>query len=97
MKALRFPVVLIMVLSGMVHPGISQNKKLDKSLKKADGYYQSGSFSKALKALEKFRAAALKISAQNNYMLDYHIREARIKKMKSLGLIDAAACSPQGA
>jgi len=86
MKALRFRIVLLVLLSGIVHPGLSQNKKLDKSLKKADGYYQSGSFSKALKALEKFRAGALKISPQNNYMLDYHIREARINL--AIGMVD---------
>src|SRR5690606_37592239 len=68
------------------HASHGQNKKLDKALRKADGYYKAGSFSKALKTLSKFKAGALKISAQNNYMLAYHIREARVNL--AIGIVD---------
>ncbi|MFZ6012043.1 MAG: CHAT domain-containing protein [Bacteroidota bacterium] len=57
--------------------GLAQNKKLDKTLKKVDSYYNSGSFDKALKSLKKFRSGASKLG-NSNYMVDYYIREAKI-------------------
>jgi CHAT domain-containing protein len=57
---------------------LGQNKRLDKALRKADGYYKAGSFSKALKSLNKVKSGALKISPQNPYMLAFYIREARV-------------------
>ncbi|MEO5600432.1 MAG: CHAT domain-containing tetratricopeptide repeat protein [Cyclobacteriaceae bacterium] len=77
MKIKFYTLAFLLTLS-IIHTGHSQNKKLDKSLIKADGYYKAGNFSKALKALKKFQSGALKISPQNNYMLAYHIREARM-------------------
>ncbi|HEU5146220.1 MAG TPA: tetratricopeptide repeat protein, partial [Chryseosolibacter sp.] len=95
MKTLRFQMILIFLIVGFLQPAISQNKKLDKNLKKADGYYKAGSFSKALKSLNKFRTEALKISAQNNYLLAYHIREARINL--AIGIVDGFETSLQNA
>src|SRR5690606_32850993 len=62
-----------------------------KALRKTDGYYKAGSFSKALKSLTKFKAGALKISSQNNYVLEYYIREARINL--AIGVIDGFEAS----
>jgi CHAT domain-containing protein len=69
----------------IIHTGHSQNKKLDKSLNKVDGYYKAGNFSKALKTLKKFQSGALKISANNNYTLAYHLRDARVNL--AIGLV----------
>ena len=95
MKTLRFHVVLYLLLTVSLYPAISQNKKLDKSLQKADAYYKAGSFSKALKSLSKFRTEALKISAQNNYVLAYYIREARLNL--AIGVVDGFESSLQNA
>ena len=86
MKIFRWYALAAILALLSLNEGYSQNKKLDKALKKADGYYKAGSFSKALKALTKFKAGALKISSQNNYLLDYYIREARINL--AIGVVD---------
>lgn len=86
MKMIRICLLGTFLCLFLLHTGYAQNKKLDKALKKADGYYKAGSFSKALKALSKFKSSALKISSQNNYMLAYHIREARINL--AIGVVD---------
>ena len=79
MKIKRF-CALALLVSSFLLPAASwgQNKRLDKALKKADGYYKAGSFSKALKSLNKIKSGALKISPQNSYMLAFYIREARV-------------------
>lgn len=59
-------------------PAFSQNKKLDKSLKKIDGLYNGGAFEKALSGLNKFKKSAEKLGPNNNYLLMAHIREAKI-------------------
>jgi hypothetical protein len=56
----------------------SQNKKLDKSLKKIDGLYNGGAFEKALSGLTKFKKSAEKLGPNNNYLLLAHLREAKI-------------------
>ena len=56
----------------------SQNKKLDKSLKKIDGLYNGGAFEKALSGLTKFKKSAEKLGPNNNYLLMAHLREAKI-------------------
>lgn len=73
-------------LIAAIQPVHAQNKKLDKALKKADAYYAAGRFSKALNTLTKFKAAASGVSSQNNYLLAYHIREARINL--AIGMVD---------
>jgi CHAT domain-containing protein len=78
MKIIRLHTLALFFCLFIFQPAHSQNKKLDKALKKVDGYYKAGSFSKALKGLNKFKTAALKISSQNNYMVAYHIREAQL-------------------
>jgi len=86
MKFIRFQMLAAFLCLFILQPGQSQNKKLDKSLSKADAYYKAGSFSKALKAITKVKAGALKISSQNNYVLAYFIREARINL--AMGIVD---------
>ena len=97
MKIIRFYPLTVLLCLFLLHPGLAQNKKLDKSLKKADGYYKAGNFSKALKALNKFKSGAQKLSAQNNYMLEFYIREARMNL--AIGMIDylhaSRACPAQ--
>jgi len=78
MKIIRFYALVVFLGLFILQPVHSQNKKLDKSLRKVDGYYKTGSFSQALKALNKFKSGALKISSQNNYVVAYYIREARL-------------------
>lgn len=91
MNIFRF-LALSVLLSFLLLPAShAQNKKLDKALRKTDGYYKAGSFSKALKTLTKFKAGALKISSQNNYVLEYYIREARINL--AIGVIDGFEAS----
>jgi CHAT domain-containing protein len=76
MKALRLIGVLIFALL-FTAPAFSQ-KKFDKQLAKADKYYNSGSYSKALSTLNKFKkAVTAKLGASNRYMPGYYIREAR--------------------
>lgn len=91
MKITRFCALAVLLCSFLLQPASSQNKKLDKALKKTDGYYNSGSFSKALKSLNKFKAGALKVSAQNNYMLAFYLREARINL--AIGMVDGFEAS----
>jgi len=86
MKIFRFGLVAAVLCLSCIIAANAQNKKLDKALSKADGYYKAGSFSKAMKALTKFKAGALKISSQNNYVLNYYIREARINL--AIGMAD---------
>lgn len=86
MKIFRIYTIAIALCFFILNAGYAQNKKLDKSLQKADGYYKAGSFSKALKALAKFKTAASKISSQNNYLLAYHVREARVNL--AIGVVD---------
>lgn len=95
MKTLRFQVIMLVLIAGALHPVVAQNKKLDKSLKKADAYYKAGSFSKALKSLNKVRTEALKISAQNSYVLAYYVREARLNL--AIGVVDGFEASLQNA
>src|SRR5690349_14366951 len=69
--------VLVALCLVAVSPALSQNKKLDKSLKKIDGYYNSGNFTKALSGLKKFKSGAEKMGPQSNYMVEYYLREAK--------------------
>lgn len=77
MKLIRCSVVLIL-FAFLVTGTYGQNKKLDKTLKKVDSYYNSGSLPKAQKFLKKFKSGAIKPGIQGNYIVDYYIREARI-------------------
>ena len=52
MKMTRFSVMAVLICSFFLQPAYSQNKKLDKALRKVDSYYLAGSFSKALKGLK---------------------------------------------
>ncbi|HET9486808.1 MAG TPA: hypothetical protein VFO54_05215, partial [Chryseosolibacter sp.] len=78
MKIIRFFTLSAFLCLYLLQVAPAQNKKLDKALSKADGYYRAGSFSKALKTLSKFKSGALKISSQNNYIAAYYLREARL-------------------
>lgn len=71
----------LFILSSFVaiQPLFSQNKKFDKSLKKVDSYYASGSFTKAGSSLLKLRKSIVaKMGQQNTYMPGLYILEAHI-------------------
>jgi CHAT domain-containing protein len=78
MNMIRVTLVLILSLIAF-QPLFSQNKKFDKSLKKVDSYYASGSFSKASSSLQKLKSSIIaKMGQQNSYMPGIFIREAHI-------------------
>ncbi len=78
MKILRFIVVAVLFIT-ISNLSVAQNKKFDKSLKKVDSYYASGSYTKANSALQKVKKSiATKMGAQNVYTPSLHLREARI-------------------
>jgi CHAT domain-containing protein len=63
----------------LVSSAAFSQKKYDKMLLKADGYYNTGDYAKASKALLKFKKAVTsKLGQQNNYMPGYYIRDAKI-------------------
>ena len=86
MKFFKLYLLAVVIGTTAVLPVLAQNKKLDKSLQKADAYYKAGSFSKALKALSKVKSSALKVSPHNHYLLAYYVREARINL--AIGMVD---------
>src|SRR6187549_793185 len=70
---------LVLLLCVGLQPLFAQNKKFDKSLKKIDSYYASGSFDKASSSLQKLKKSVIaKMGAQNPYMPGLHLREAQI-------------------
>ncbi|UII29364.1 CHAT domain-containing protein [Fulvivirga maritima] len=53
-------------------------QKWDRALSKADDAYDKGDYSKAVKHLTKFKKkVSKKLGQQNDYIVQYHIREAR--------------------
>jgi CHAT domain-containing protein len=78
MKSCRLIFVAMVMCCTFLKPGLAQNKKLDKTLKKVDLNYDAGNFPKALKSLKKFKAGALKLGTESNYLVDYYVREARL-------------------
>lgn len=91
MKKIRF-ILLFVFLCLITSLGAhAQNKKLDKSLKKIEGLYNGGSFEKALSSLNKFKKSALKLGPNNNYVLEFYLREARINQ--ALGLLSGFEAS----
>jgi hypothetical protein len=78
MKTSRLVAILATVFFFAASAAHGQNKKLDKALGKVDSYYKSGSFTKALKALNKFKSSATKLGPNTKYMIDYYLREANI-------------------
>jgi CHAT domain-containing protein len=78
MNHLKLFVLAIITTLVFDQAALAQNKKLDKTLKKVDSYYSSGNFPKAQKSLKKFKAGALKLGTESNYLVDFYIREARL-------------------
>ena len=78
MKKVTPYLLALLLLITFFQPAFSQNKKLDKSLRKMDGYSKAGNFEKALKTLNKFKKGALKSGGNNNYLVIYHLRHAQI-------------------
>jgi CHAT domain-containing protein len=78
MRSLRFSVLPVVLFFLIATAASAQNKKLDKTLKKVDNYYNSGNLPKALKSLSKFKSGALKFGAASNYLVEYYVREARL-------------------
>src|SRR5690349_13134355 len=88
--------LLVLVALSLItfSPAFCQNKKLDKSLKKIDGYYNSGNFTKAISGLKKFKSGAEKMGLQSNYMVEYYIRDARFNLAAGvLSTFDASVTS----
>ena len=83
MKSIRpFALVLLTII---IYPSFSQDKKFDKSLKKVDRYYAEGNFSKAGDALAKLRKSiSAKLGQKNTYVPGLYIREARINLASGL-------------
>lgn len=83
MKFIRPLALLLLILAG--YPAISQNKKIDKSLRKVDSYYAQGNFPKASSALIKLRKSIVaKMGQKNTYVPGLYIREARINLASGL-------------
>jgi hypothetical protein len=78
MNYLRICLLALVVCSIFSQASLAQNKKLDKTLKKVDSYYNDGNYPKALKTLKKFKAGALKLGTESNYIVDFYVREARL-------------------
>lgn len=75
MKFIRLTCVWIVV---MISISVYGQKKFDKALAKADKYYNAGDYSKAQKALAKFKkSVTAKLGQNNKYMPGYYIREAQ--------------------
>lgn len=72
MRKLKVMVVLMVLC--MLTPAARSQNKFDKTLKKADKYYASGNYSKALKTLAKFKKS---IKGNQAYLAQYYTREAR--------------------
>jgi len=78
MKKIR-PFLFVLLCLVAFQPLFSQNKKFDKSLRKIDGNYAAGNFSKASSGLEKLKKSiTAKMGPQNSYMQGLYLREARI-------------------
>lgn len=85
MKAIR-NIALLSLLSILSVAGFAQ-AKYDKMLKKADAYYNEGSFDKASKAFSKLKSkASSKLGPQNKYTPIYYLREAKLNL--ATGLLD---------
>jgi CHAT domain-containing protein len=82
MKILRLVALLLLII---IQPLFSQNKKIDKSLKKVDNYYSEGNFPKASSSLNKLKTSVLATMGQkNSYVPGLYIREARINLASGL-------------
>lgn len=78
MKTFRLPLLLLLLIS-FLQPAFAQNKKIDKSLKKIDGYIASGKYEKANSGLTKLKKSVTsRMGANNPYMPGIHIREAKL-------------------
>jgi CHAT domain-containing protein len=77
MKTFRLHLFLLLCFA-ILQPAFAQNKKFDKSLKKIDGYFASGKFSKASSGLTKLKKSITsKMGPNNPYMPGLYIREAK--------------------
>ncbi|NJM25753.1 MAG: hypothetical protein HC859_09965 [Bacteroidia bacterium] len=101
-KAIRYTLLMALVC---VILGVTpvQAQKILKDLKKSDKYYNAGSYDKAVKYLNRFKAkASSKLGANNPYLPDYYLREARIALARGVlsgfeeSLANAISASQQG-
>lgn len=95
MKVIRYSILAVLLCMLAVPNGLAQNKKLDKYLRKTDGYYKAGRMSKALKTLKKFKSTIDKGSGGANYMVEFYVREARLNLAS--GMVDGFDASLQNA
>jgi CHAT domain-containing protein/tetratricopeptide (TPR) repeat protein len=83
MNRLRFSLLVLVLFSFISNAALSQNKKLDKTLKKISDSYNSGNFPKALKSLKKFNSGALKLG-ETNYIVENYLWDARLNLASGL-------------
>lgn len=70
--------IRVLIVAMIISTSSFAQKKFDKQLAKADKLYNAGSYSKAMKALTKFKKSVTgKLGPTNAYMPGYYIREAR--------------------
>lgn len=78
---MRYPrtyFLVVLLFFSFAQIGFCQNKKLDKTLKKIGFQYEVGDLKKAIKGLKKLKNGAARLGPQNNYMVTYHLLDARI-------------------
>ncbi|MFZ5999796.1 MAG: hypothetical protein ACOYW3_04755, partial [Bacteroidota bacterium] len=69
--------ILLVLLCSLSFPVLAQSK-YEKSLIKAEAYYTTGEYSKAVKTLEKFKKKVnKKLGAQNKYTPTYYLSLAK--------------------
>jgi CHAT domain-containing protein len=85
MKMRKILAVILLATIAVISPSFSQDKKVDKSLKKVDKYYAEGNFPKASSGLVKVKKSVIAKSGQKSpYMPGIYIREARINLASGL-------------
>src|SRR5688572_20176663 len=85
MKTSKILAVISLAIITVIYPSFSQDKKIDKSLKKVDKYYAEGNFPKAGSGLLKVKKSIIAKSGQkSSYMPGIYIREARINLASGL-------------
>ena len=85
MKTSKTFAVILLAIIVVVYPSFSQDKKVDKSLKKVDKYYAEGNFPKASSALVKVKKSIVaKSGLKSPYLPGIYIREAKLQLASGL-------------
>lgn len=75
MKATKSSLAVALIFSLISTASLAQKVKY---LTKSDDLYRSNSYSKAMKALTKYKSSIASLGTPNNFLPGYYIREARI-------------------